>query len=72
MPPGRLAALARDYPDWQIKRVSLHPTWVAEFRSGTVVRVVASHDLDLLRGKLANADEQIYGSIVRRSASHGR
>jgi hypothetical protein len=54
--PGRLAALARDYPDWQIERVSAHPTWVAEFRRGTLIRVIAAHDLDVLRGKLANSD----------------
>jgi hypothetical protein len=52
LPAGRLSTLARDYPDWDIQRVSLHPTWVAEFRRGTLIRVIAAHDLDDLRSKL--------------------
>jgi hypothetical protein len=53
--PGRLAALARDYPDWHTERVGIHPTWVAEFRRGTLVRVIAAHDLDVLRAKMDEA-----------------
>jgi hypothetical protein len=35
--------------------VSLHPTWVAEFRRGTLIRIVAAHDLGDLRCKVMKA-----------------
>lgn len=53
---SRLAALAQDFPAWQIQRVSLHPTWLAVLHDGTFTHVIASHNLDELRGKLANAN----------------
>jgi hypothetical protein len=58
--PGRLAALARDFPAWQIDRISLTPTWVAVLRRGTMTHVVAAHDLDVLRSKLEKADAGHY------------
>jgi hypothetical protein len=59
---GKLAALAQDYPDWEVGRVSLTPTWVAVLRSGTMTRVVAAHDLTSLRGKLEKADADHHGA----------
>ena len=57
-PPGKLTALAKDFPAWDIQRISLHPAWVAVLRRGTMTQVLAAHDLDMLRGKMekANAD----------------
>jgi hypothetical protein len=53
---GKLASLARDFPAWQIGRISLTPTWVAVLRRGTMTHVLAAHDLDVLRAKLKKAD----------------
>ena len=55
LPPGKLTALAWDYPAWDIQRVSLRPAWVAVLRRGTLIRVIAAHDLEDLRAKLNKA-----------------
>lgn len=54
--PGKLAALVRDFPAWQIDRISLMPTWIAVLRRGTMTHVLAAHDLDELRSKLEKAN----------------
>lgn len=71
LPPGRLTALARDFPAWDIQRVSLHPTWVAVMRRGTMTRVLAAHDLGVLRAKLAKAEIQSGNPATRRTAGTG-
>jgi hypothetical protein len=53
---GKLAALAQEFPAWQIDRIGMTPTWVAVLRHGTRVHVLAAHSLDTLRGKLEKAD----------------
>lgn len=52
---GRLAALARDFPSWQVQRINLRPTYVAVLQRGTFTHVIAAHDLDDLRTKMGKA-----------------
>jgi hypothetical protein len=57
---GKLTALVRDFPAWEIDRFSTRPpTWVAVLRRGTFTHVLAAHDLDDLRAKLEKATAEV-------------
>ena len=55
--PGILAALMRDFAEFEIERIDPGSEWVAVSHGHHPAPVVAAADLDSLRGKLSRAQD---------------
>jgi hypothetical protein len=56
---GKLAGLFREYGHrWEIERLDPGSAWVAVTRNGSLVQVIAAHDLDELRAELKKAEAE--------------
>ena len=54
---GKLAGLFHEYGyRWEIEQLDPGSAWVAVTRNGSLVQVIAAHDLDELRAELNKAE----------------